>query len=81
VTAAPAGGPAVGQQWFVIANLAAPGTHRLVNRYSGLVLGLSATPGRLAETTAPRTWTAPRGSLGDGRTAAEQTLSFTPSRA
>ncbi|MEU3522604.1 RICIN domain-containing protein [Streptomyces sp. NPDC038707] len=79
VTAAPAGGPAVGQQWFVLANTSAPGTYRLVNRYSGLVLGLSATPGRLAETTPPRTWTAPAGSLGAGRTAAGQTLSFTPS--
>ncbi|MCL3999260.1 hypothetical protein, partial [Streptomyces lavenduligriseus] len=66
---------------FLIANSSAPGTHRLVNRYSGLVLGLSAAPGRLAETAAPRTWTAPARSPGDGRTAAEQTLTFTPSRA
>ncbi|GAA3155728.1 hypothetical protein GCM10017687_87130 [Streptomyces echinatus] len=75
-----AGGPAVGQQWFVIP-AASAGGYRLVNRYSGLVLGLSAASGRLAETTPPRTWTdTGTGSLGDGRTAAEQTLSFTPAK-
>ncbi|MEU7413613.1 RICIN domain-containing protein [Streptomyces sp. NPDC042638] len=77
VTPARTGGPAVGRQWFVLP--ASSGGYRLVNRYSGLVLGLSATSGRLAETTPPRTWTdTATGSLGDGRTAAEQTLSFTP---
>ncbi|MGJ5756087.1 RICIN domain-containing protein [Streptomyces puniciscabiei] len=76
VTAARAGGPSAGQQWFVIAN--AGGTYRLVNRYSGLVLGLSGTSGRLAETTPLRTWTDHSGSsVGGGRTAAEQTLSLT----
>ncbi|MEV5174439.1 hypothetical protein AB0L10_25940 [Streptomyces flaveolus] len=63
----------------VIPGSAADGTYRLVNRYSGLVLGLSATTGRLAETTPPRTWTdTTGGTVGGGRTAAEQTLSFSP---
>ncbi|MEV5384586.1 RICIN domain-containing protein [Streptomyces sp. NPDC052721] len=78
VTAARAAGPTAGQQWFVIPG-SAEGTYRLVNRYSGLVLGLSATAGRLAETTPPRTWTdVTGGTVGGGRTAAEQTLPFTP---
>ncbi|MEU3827658.1 RICIN domain-containing protein [Streptomyces sp. NPDC029080] len=78
VTARRAGGPAAGQQWFVLPASSA-GAYRLVNRYSGLVLGLSAASGRRAETTPPRSWTATgAGSLGGGRTAAEQTLSFTP---
>lgn len=79
VTAGRAGGPTVGQQWFVIPASSTDGGYRLVNRYSGLVLGLSATSGRLAETTPPRTWTdTATDSLGDGRTEAEQTLSFIP---
>lgn len=77
VTKAPAGGPSTGQQWFVIANTGGH-TFRLVNRYSGLVLGLSGTSGRLTETTPLRTWTATRGSsVGAGRSAAEQMLSLT----
>ncbi|MFC9927728.1 RICIN domain-containing protein [Streptomyces sp. NPDC127190] len=79
VTAAPAGGPAVGQEWFLIAS--GPGTYRLVNRWSGLVLGLSATSARRAETTPLRTWTDTGGSsVGGGRSAAEQTLSLVPGR-
>ncbi|MGW0883455.1 RICIN domain-containing protein [Streptomyces sp. NPDC002671] len=78
VTAAPAGGPTVGQQWFVIPGSPADGTYRFVNRYSGLVLGLSGASGRLAETTPVRNWTDSSGSsVGGGRTAAEQTLSLT----
>jgi hypothetical protein len=85
-TVTPAGtvGPAVGQQWFIVpgttaSNGAVTGTYRLVNRYSGLVLGVSATTGRLAETTAVRAWTDTSGSgVGGGRTAAEQTLTVTP---
>ncbi|MGW0212319.1 RICIN domain-containing protein [Streptomyces sp. NPDC003233] len=77
VTAARSGGPSVGQQWFVIPN-GSGRTYRLVNRYSGLVLGLSGTSGRLAETTPVRTWTDSSGSsVGAGRSAAEQSLSFT----
>ncbi|MEU2926804.1 RICIN domain-containing protein [Streptomyces sp. NPDC007251] len=78
VTAARSGGPSAGQQWFVIRN-SSGGTYRLVNRYSGLALGLSGDTGRLAETTPVRAWTDTSGTpVGAGRTAAEQTLSFTP---
>ncbi|MCL2551975.1 MAG: RICIN domain-containing protein, partial [Actinomycetia bacterium] len=57
----------------------ATGTYRLVNRYSGLVIGLSASTGRLAETTPTRAWSDTSGSsVGGGRTAAEQTLGITP---
>jgi hypothetical protein len=84
VTAPGAHGPTVGQQWFAIrdtspANGAATSGYRLVNRYSGLVLGL--TPGHggtAAETTPARYWTDTTGSsVGGGRTAAEQTLTMT----
>ncbi|MEU0599842.1 RICIN domain-containing protein [Streptomyces sp. NPDC006393] len=83
VTAAPAGGPSVGQQWWVIpgttADGAPTGTYRLVNRYSGLVIGLSADARRLAETTPARYWSDTSGSrVGGARTAAEQTLALTP---
>ncbi|MFJ8045984.1 RICIN domain-containing protein [Kitasatospora sp. NPDC096147] len=78
VTAAAGGTAAVGQQWWVLANTSAPGTFRIVNRYSGLAIGLSATSGRLAETTPGRTWTDASGSaVGNGRTSAEQTLTLT----
>ncbi|MGH3737556.1 MAG: RICIN domain-containing protein [Micromonosporaceae bacterium] len=70
--------PTVGQQWFVVENRAARGTYRLVNRYGGLVLGMSANPSRLAETTPHRDWTNTTGStVGGTRTAAEQLLTFT----
>ncbi|WP_406193248.1 RICIN domain-containing protein [Kitasatospora sp. NBC_01560] len=83
VTAAGTDGPGVGQQWFVIrgssATGSATGTVRLVNRYSGLVLGLSAAGGRPAETTPARSWTDITGSqVGGARSAAEQTLTLTP---
>ncbi|MFJ4871561.1 RICIN domain-containing protein [Streptomyces sp. NPDC088757] len=84
VTAAGSGGPDVGRQWFVVrgtspADGAATGTYRLVNRYSGLVIGLSADSGRLAETTPVRSWTNTTGNpVGGTRTAAEQTLTLTP---
>lgn len=68
----------VGQQWFVIPSTVDKGTFRLVNRYSGLVLGLSGNTSRLAETTPTRSWTDVSGNaVGGGRTAAEQTLKFT----
>ncbi|MGY9066189.1 RICIN domain-containing protein [Streptomyces sp. CAS3] len=73
--------PAVGQQWFLIPNASPAGTFHLVNRYSGLVLGLSTDPGRGAETVPVRTWTdTTRSAVGRGRTAAEQTLTLTPAR-
>lgn len=83
VTAQPADGPAVGQQWWVVpgrssADNSSTGTYRLVNRYSGLVLALSSASTRLAETTPARFWTDASGStVGDGRTGAEQALGLT----
>ncbi|MEY9847386.1 hypothetical protein ABH940_004478 [Streptacidiphilus sp. BW17] len=78
VTAEGSGGPTVGQQWFVIPDADGSGTYRLVNRYSGLVLGLSAAGGGVAETTPARYWTDTSGSsVGGGRTAAQQTLTMT----
>lgn len=76
VTPAGSDGPSVGQQWFVVRN-ATGGTYRLVNRYSGLVLGVSGSSSRAAETTPARYWTAPAGGVGDARTPAEQTLRLT----
>ena len=79
VTALGAAGPTVGQQWFVLPDTDAARTYRIVNRYSGLVIGLSAVKTRLAETTPVRSWTdTTSGSVGGGRTAAEQTLTLTP---
>ncbi|MFJ9454165.1 RICIN domain-containing protein [Kitasatospora sp. NPDC101447] len=68
-------GTGVGQQWFIVP----AGTgYRLVNRYSGLVLGLTAA-GTPAETTPARFWTDTTGSaVGGGRTAARQSLTLTP---
>jgi hypothetical protein len=79
VTAPGASGPSVGQQWFVVPGTGAgSGTYRLVNRYSGLVVGLSGSAGRLTETTPARYWTDTTGSsVGAGRTAAQQTLTMT----
>ncbi|GLW72758.1 hypothetical protein Kpho02_50570 [Kitasatospora phosalacinea] len=82
VTAAGAGAPAVGQQWWVVPGRSADntptGTVRLVNRHSGLVIGLSADPGRPAETTPARSWTDTTGNaVGGSRTASEQTLTLT----
>ncbi|MFJ8623268.1 RICIN domain-containing protein [Kitasatospora sp. NPDC093550] len=69
------GASGVGQQWFIQPS----GTeYRLVNRYSGLVLGLTA-PGTPAETTPARSWTDTTGSpVGGGRTEARQSLTLTP---
>ncbi|WP_063774238.1 RICIN domain-containing protein [Streptacidiphilus rugosus] len=79
VTAAGTSGPSVGQQWFVVPGVAGgSGTYRLVNRYSGLVVGLSGSAGRLSETTPARYWTDTTGNaVGAGRTAAQQTLTMT----
>ncbi|MFC9331030.1 RICIN domain-containing protein [Kitasatospora sp. NPDC057015] len=83
VTAAGSGGPSVGQQWWVIPGASTSntptGTFRLVNRYSGLVIGLSSDSGRLTETTPTRSWTNTTGNaVGGTRTASEQTLTLTP---
>ncbi|MFI1166101.1 RICIN domain-containing protein [Streptomyces sp. NPDC020801] len=77
-TAGP-GAPTVGQQWFIIPGTspggAQDGTYRLVNRYSGLVIGMSADTSRLTETTPARYWTnTAAGPVGGSRTAAEQAL-------
>ncbi|MFC1418103.1 RICIN domain-containing protein [Streptacidiphilus cavernicola] len=70
---------AVGQQWFLVKNSSPAGSYRFVNRYSGLVLGLSSDSGRAAETTPVRTWTNTTGNaVGGTRSAAEQTLTVTP---
>ncbi|MFD5463843.1 RICIN domain-containing protein [Kitasatospora sp. NPDC127059] len=78
VTAPVGGTAAVGQQWFILRDATGTGGYRLVNRYSGLVLGLTAGNGGTAETTAPRNWTDTTGSsVGGGRTATQQTLTMT----
>src|SRR5581483_6213714 len=75
VTTVGTGGPTVGQQWFVLKN---GSTYRLVNRYSGLMLAMSGTSTRLAETTPGRSWTDTSGTTtGGGRTASEQSLTLT----
>ncbi|MFJ7276391.1 RICIN domain-containing protein [Kitasatospora sp. NPDC098663] len=81
-TAAGPGGPTVGQQWFVIpgksADGTATGTFKLVNRYSGLVLGLSSTDSRSTETTPTRSWADTTGNpVGGTRGPGEQTLTLT----
>ncbi|WP_224281276.1 RICIN domain-containing protein [Streptomyces sp. LS1784] len=78
-TAAVGGNVTVGQQWFVLPSKAGKGRFKLVNRYSGLVIGMSGTSGRLAETAPARSWNDTTGStVGAGRAAAEQVLSFAP---
>ena len=84
VTPVGASGPTVGQEWFVIAdtnprNGARTGTFHLVNRYSGLVIGLTTGSGAVAETTPTRSWTNTTGNaVGGTGSAAEQTLRLTP---
>lgn len=76
-----AGTPSTGQEWFVIRDTSArngtpTGTYRLVNRYSGLVLGLSPAA---AETTPARSWNDTSSSHADTmRGTAEQTLTLVP---
>lgn len=79
VTPIPAGGPTVGQQWFIERNVTTPAqgptrptdTFRLVNRYSGLVLSLSNGKESTSVSTQPyRDWT------GAGHRPADQTISF-----
>lgn len=84
VTAGRAQGPSVGQQWFVMPNTSPQtggpsGTFRIVNRYSGLVIGLSDSPGRFSETIPVRHWTDSTGNdVGGKRTAGEQALRLIP---
>ena len=79
VTALSGGTGSVGQQWWIMPVTGQSGSYKLVNRHSGLVLALSSNTSRLAETTPSRAWNDTSGSsVGGGRTAAEQTLAFTP---
>lgn len=84
VTAAGTGGPTVGQQWFVIRGTSPgdgtpTGAFKIVNRYSGLVIGLSSDSARPSETTPTRSWTNTTGNaVGGTRTNGEQTLTLTP---
>lgn len=84
VVSAPGASPTVGQQWFVVPSRSAVsgnkvGSVKLVNRYSGLALGLSGDRDRLSETAPVRSWDgAAVGHEGGTRTAAEQTLSLRP---
>ncbi|MFF2750544.1 RICIN domain-containing protein [Kitasatospora sp. NPDC058048] len=78
-TGAVGGNATVGQQWFILPSKAGKGRFQLVNRYSGLVIGMSGTSGRLAETVPARSWSdTTGGTVGGGRTAAEQTLALAP---
>jgi hypothetical protein len=78
-TPVPAGGPNLGQQWFVIPGATGDGTYHLVNRYSGLTIGMSKDTSRLSETTPVRSWTDTTGSsVGGKRTPGEQTLTVMP---
>lgn len=82
VLAADDAAAAVAQQWFVIPSRTSgsqviAGDFRLVNRYSGLVLAMSAA--HPAETVPARAWTDTTGStVGAGRTAAQQTVGLSP---
>ncbi|WP_460518504.1 discoidin domain-containing protein [Humibacter antri] len=63
LTLTPADAATVGQQWFVVPNTnpdtgEATGSVRLVNRYSGLVLGMTGGADAKAGTTPGRTWDA-----------------------
>ncbi|MEY9932038.1 hypothetical protein ABH926_006687 [Catenulispora sp. GP43] len=74
-----ASGPSVGQEWFAVPDTSSPGSYRLVNRDSGLALGMAWDSSRSAETTPVRSWTDTSGSaVGGGRQPSEQTLTFTP---
>ncbi|MCU1529995.1 MAG: hypothetical protein JWP75_3758 [Frondihabitans sp.] len=74
----------VGQQWFAVANTSSAtgarlGTFRLVNRYSGLVLGLSTGSASKVTTTPARTWNSTgKTTAGSLPLVADQVLSFTP---
>lgn len=67
------GGPTAGQQWWAVRDTSPItgrplSTFRLVNRYSGLVLGLPKAFGARSETTPVRTWP------GRGESAAQQVM-------
>jgi hypothetical protein len=69
------GGLTAGQQWWAVRDTSPVtgrplGTFRLVNRYSGLVLGLPSAFGARSETTPVRTWSGP------GESAAQQVMTI-----
>ncbi|WP_370097309.1 discoidin domain-containing protein [Streptacidiphilus sp. MAP12-20] len=69
------GSPTTGQQWSIRAATApGQGGYRLVNRYSGLALSLTAQGSQVA--TAPQRGWDNAGSTGDTRPAAAQLLAF-----
>ena len=83
-SAADASTPTVGQQWFLVPDTdaksgRATGSFRLVNRYSGLVLGMSGGSKGVVQTTPGRSWNASSSSVDALPLAAQQTLTFTPS--
>ncbi|MDN5795717.1 MAG: RICIN domain-containing protein [Intrasporangium sp.] len=84
VVSRPSSTPTVGQQWFVVSETSVnrghkTGTFKLVNRYSGLVLAMSADHHRRTETTPVRSWNDTSHSrVGGARTTAEQTLTLHP---
>ena len=68
-------GPTTGQEWWLVRDTSPAtgrplGTFRLVNRYSGLVLGLPSAAGARAETVPVRTWS------GDGESPAQQVMTI-----
>jgi hypothetical protein len=83
-TRAGASGPSVGQEWWIIPDTnpgtgLPTGTYRLVNRYSGLTLGLTAGSRATAETVPARYWTNTTGDpVGGDSSAGQQTLTITP---
>ncbi|MGN6127225.1 MAG: discoidin domain-containing protein [Humibacter sp.] len=77
--------PSVGQQWFLVPNTdantgKATGGFRLVNRYSGLVLGMSGDrKNGTVQTTPGRTWDVASSTVDSLPLAAQQTLTITKS--
>ncbi|GAA4051360.1 hypothetical protein GCM10023063_44220 [Arthrobacter methylotrophus] len=75
-------GPTVGQQWFIQADLSTPstsgstsptGSYRIINRYSGLVISLTATT---AQTSPYRNWANITGNSADTTTPQNQAMTF-----
>jgi len=81
-----ASGPTTGQQWWIQRSVVSSSqtgastptaSYRLINRYSGLVISLSGTAGREAETTPYRNWANATGSaVGGTRNSNDQAISI-----
>lgn len=81
LTTVGASGPNVGQEWFIIQRRTGREhlpTYELVNRYSGLVLNLSANPRRAPTTVAPRSWVGKHIKQGLANSPAQQQILFIP---